>query len=97
MSDKTVHDLSWDDWDELNDPRPEATEFDAVVASAMSRRGFLGRVLAMGSGAAVMGAGLLKSTTAQALTPNRFAFTPIPICPLLWLTRCSSFRFSQIS
>ena len=38
--------LSWDEWDELHDPRPEETEFDAVVASAMSRRGFLGRVLA---------------------------------------------------
>jgi secreted PhoX family phosphatase len=71
--------LSWDEWDELHDPRPEETEFDAVVASAMSRRGFLGSVLAMGSGAAVMGTGLLNSTSAQAQNGARMAFQPIPI------------------
>ncbi|WOI55633.1 PhoX family phosphatase [Palleronia sp. LCG004] len=74
---KATSHLSWDEWDELNDPRPEQTDFDAVVASAMSRRGFLGGVLAVGSGAAVMGLG---PRAAQAQTAaGRFAFTPIPI------------------
>ncbi|SLN60256.1 PhoX family protein [Pseudooctadecabacter jejudonensis] len=70
--------MSWDDWDELQRPTPEMTEFDGVVASAMSRRGFLGRVLAMGSGAAVMGAGVFKGSTALAAS-DRFAFDAIPI------------------
>ncbi|MDP5216424.1 PhoX family phosphatase [Ruegeria sp. 2205SS24-7] len=69
--------LSPDDWDELNFPRPEENEFDRVVERAISRRGFLGGVLAFGSGAAAMGAGLMSSTSAQAQNASRFAFTPI--------------------
>ncbi len=79
MKDIERPELSWDEWDELKDPRPEENDFDAVVASAMTRRAFMGRVLAMGSGAAVMGTGLLNTTSAQAQASNRFAFTPIPI------------------
>jgi secreted PhoX family phosphatase len=77
MKDIDTVNLSADDWDELNFPRPETTDFDRVVESAISRRGFLGGVLAFGSGAAVMGAGLLSSTSAQAQTASRFPFTPI--------------------
>ncbi len=70
--------LSADDWDELHFPRPEENGFDRVVESAISRRGFLGGVLAFGSGAAAMGAGLFGSTSAKAVETSRFAFTPIP-------------------
>ncbi|KPQ21733.1 MAG: hypothetical protein HLUCCA24_00920 [Rhodobacteraceae bacterium HLUCCA24] len=70
--------LSADEWDELNFPRPEESDFDRVVERAISRRGFLGGVLAFGSGAAAMGTGLLGSTSAQAQTASRFPFTPIP-------------------
>ena len=81
MKDETVtaantRHLSWDEFDELRNPRPLVQEFDRVVARAMSRRGFLG-VLAMGSAAAVMG-GLPGIARAQA-GATRFAFTPIPI------------------
>ena len=79
MKDSDKMDLSWDDWDELNDPRPVENDFDDVVERAISRRGFLGGVLAFGSGAAVMGtAGLMSSTSAQAAS-SRFGFTPVPI------------------
>ena len=71
--------MSADDWDEVNFPRPEENDFDRVVERAVSRRGFLGGVLAFGSGAAVMGTAMLKGTTAMAQQTNRFAFTPIPI------------------
>ncbi len=71
-------DLSWDEWDELNDPRPEENDFERVVASAMSRRNFLSGLVVMGSGAAAMGTGLLSTTSAQAAS-TRFGFTPIPI------------------
>ncbi|MEM6900970.1 MAG: transcriptional initiation protein Tat, partial [Pseudomonadota bacterium] len=62
MRDET-YDLSWDEWDELQSPRSEETDFDEVVEVALSRRGFLSGVLAFGSGAAVMGTGTLLSTT----------------------------------
>ena len=42
MVDKSLIDLSWDDFDEQRDPRPAGNQFDAVVDRAISRRGFLG-------------------------------------------------------
>ncbi len=71
-------DLSWDEWDELQSPRPDQSDFDRVVDDALSRRGFLGGVLAFGSGAAVMGAGALMPNTGSAAS-GRFAFTPIDV------------------
>ncbi|MDF1721437.1 MAG: PhoX family phosphatase [Minwuia sp.] len=56
-------DISFDDFDEINSPRPTATDFDAVVDRALSRRRFLGGGIAFGASAFVMG------TTA--LTPAR--------------------------
>lgn len=80
MADKSLIDLSWDDFDEHRDPRPEGNDFDKVVDRAVSRRGFLGGALAFGSGAAVFGTGLLSSTTAsRAAGHGGFAFTPIDI------------------
>ena len=69
-------DLIWDDWDELQRPAPETTDFDRIVAAAVSRRGFLSGLVAVGSGAAAMG--LLSGTSAQAAA-TRFGFAPVPI------------------
>ncbi|MFC6687435.1 PhoX family protein [Jhaorihella thermophila] len=77
MKDINRRDLSADDWDELNFPRPDEQEFDRVVERALSRRGFLGGIIAFGSGAAALGAGMLKGSTALAGTA-RFAFDGIP-------------------
>ncbi|MEJ8476464.1 PhoX family protein [Roseibium algae] len=81
MTNADTHDLSWDDWDELQRPTPEETEFDQVVDRALSRRGFLGGIVALGSGATAMGLGtsLLGSTSAEAMTSSRFGFKAIPI------------------
>ena len=49
------HDLDFDEFDEVHDPRPEDCDFDHVVESAISRRGFLS-VVAVGT------AGFLTST-----------------------------------
>ena len=63
-------DFSFDAFDEARDPRPQTTDFDRVVETAISRRGLLG-VLAIGSGAAAMGLGvtglgsLMSSTSWQ--------------------------------
>ncbi len=70
--------LSFDDWDEVNFPRPEQQDFDRVVERAISRRGFLGSALAFGSGAAVMGTSFLKGSTAMAAQTTRFAFEQLP-------------------
>lgn len=75
MREHDIDELSFDDYDELRDPRPEDNGFDAVVDAAMSRRGFLGGVVAFGSGAAVMGTTFLAS---EAQAANRFGFAPIP-------------------
>jgi hypothetical protein len=76
-----TQDLSWDEWDEVVRPTPEVTQFDQVVDRAISRRGFLGGLLAFGSGAAVMGTGsLVGASKAQAMaTTSRFAFDSLPI------------------
>ncbi|MFN3208563.1 MAG: PhoX family protein [Roseovarius sp.] len=81
MNKAELNRLSADDWDEMMNPRPAENDFDRVVEAAISRRGFLGGVLAFGSGAAAMGtAGTLVSTTsAEAQAASRFAFTPIVI------------------
>ena len=79
MKDTDIQDLSWDEWDEMNDPRPERHAFDEVVDQAISRRGFLGGALAFGSGAAVMGAGTLLGTTSAEAMTARFAFEGIGI------------------
>ncbi|MHA6344098.1 PhoX family protein [Roseivivax sp. CAU 1761] len=80
MTKDTSH-LSWDEWDELHFPRHETPDFDRVVERAISRRGFLSGVLAVGSGAAVMGTGLLGATSARAkaAAAARIPFEPIGI------------------
>ncbi|MBW8283312.1 MAG: DUF839 domain-containing protein, partial [Rhizobium sp.] len=86
MTDVDKSNLSWDEWDELQNPPPAETDFDRVVETALSRRGFLGGVLALGSAAAAMGtlataANLMSSTSVQAqeAAASRFAFKPIPV------------------
>ncbi len=77
MTEQKPHHLTFDEWDEANFPRPEVQDFDRVVERAISRRGFLGGALAFGSGAAVMGAGLLKGSTALAQSPVTIPFEGI--------------------
>ncbi|NBN78731.1 DUF839 domain-containing protein [Microvirga tunisiensis] len=92
MTETTPSSLSFDAWDELQTPPPAVTDFDRVVEAALSRRGFLGGILAMGSAAAAMGSlgALMSSTSAEAQTAaqtagqgagqgGRFAFKPVAI------------------
>ncbi|KUF11823.1 PhoX family protein [Pseudoponticoccus marisrubri] len=79
MKKTDITDLSWDDFDELRDPRPAESDFDAVVERAISRRGFLGGALAFGSGAAVFGAGMFGSASSARAQAAAFDFEPIDI------------------
>lgn len=63
--------------DEINNDLPE-NDFDRVVESAISRRGFLGGALVFGGTAALAGTGLLSSATAMAASSSRFGFESIP-------------------
>ena len=71
--------MNWDAFDERKRPAPETVDFDRVVEAALSRRGFLGGVLAFGSGATAMGLLNTGSAIAQEAATSRFGFTPIPI------------------
>lgn len=79
MDAKDTIDLSWDEFDELRDPRGDENDFDHVVERAISRRGFLSGALAFGSGAAVFGAGVLGSAGSVRAEAAGFAFEPIGI------------------
>ena len=68
--------MSFDDFDEMNDPRPERTEFDRLAERAISRRGFLGGTVAFGAAAFVMGAAGLAPPSARAAA-RRIAFEPV--------------------
>ncbi len=72
---KDTDDLSFDEFDEVVSPRPDETDFDSIVETAISRRGLLGGALAFGSFAAL--ASSLPALTAAA-SQNRFAFDQIP-------------------
>lgn len=72
-----LDELSFDDYDEVANPKPPHNDFDEVVEQAISRRGFMGGVLSLG-GIAMLG------TSTSALTPisaeaadNRFGFKAI--------------------
>ncbi len=64
------HDPSFDTFDDVHFPRPAETGFDGVVTRALSRRGFLGGVMALGGIATLTG----LPATAQS---RRFPFDPI--------------------
>lgn len=66
--------ISFDDFDEMNNPRPEDCDFDQVVESRISRRGFLQGGLTFGSFAVI--GGTFFAGSANAAT-DRFAFDAV--------------------
>ena len=68
--------MSFDEYDEMNDPRPERTDFDRLAERAISRRGFLGGTVAFGAAAFVMGTAGLAPLSARAAA-RRIAFEPV--------------------
>ncbi len=73
MREREDHDLSFDEFDELNDPRPEPSEFEQIAERMLSRRGFLG-----GAAAFVTTAGGLAPSVARAMGhAHALAFDPI--------------------
>ena len=68
--------VSFDEFDEMNNPRSGPTDFDRLAENAMSRREFLGGMIAFGASAFVMGAAGLGPPAARA-APPRIGFEPV--------------------
>ncbi|MBB4302770.1 hypothetical protein GGD81_001806 [Rhodobium orientis] len=74
MSSTNDNKPTFDEFDEINNPRPDACDFDRIVDTAISRRGLMTGVMAFGSFAAL---GSLVPAGARAAS-DRFAFSQIP-------------------
>ena len=72
-----VIELSCEEFDEIHHPRPMETDFSRLVDREISRRGFLGAGIAFGASAFVVGAGVLRPSTARA-AGDMFGFEAIP-------------------
>lgn len=71
---KDFEDLSFDDQDEVVNPRPEENDFDRIVEMALSRRELFKGVIAVG-GIAALGQHFFSQPASAA--QNRFAFSAI--------------------
>ena len=58
--------ISFDEFDEINSPRPAETDFDVIAEKFISRRSFLQGTAAVGASAFVLGTGVLSSRDAKA-------------------------------
>lgn len=75
MAENEKTSLSFGEFDEQHNLRPENCDFDGVVERAMSRRRFLGGTLVMSTAAFVMGTTALTPSPARGA--NRFGFEQI--------------------
>lgn len=71
------NELSFDEFDELQNPREEVTDFETITDQALKRRSFFKGGLALGLSSLVMGAGV-GSFMPRAMASSRLAFDPIP-------------------
>ena len=93
-----IHDLSFDEFDEIHSPRPLETEFGALAEKAVSRRGFLGAGAAFGGAAFVMGAGALGPLpVAAAAAADRFGFEPVAANGLDTVTVPPGYRWQVVA
>jgi len=73
-----IDEVSFDDYDEIINPKPDENDFDSVVDLALSRRGFMSGVLAFGGVAMLGGASALLSGGDANAATSRFAFEAVP-------------------
>ncbi len=87
------HKLSFDEFDEVTNPRKDLCEFDQVVERAISRRGFLS-VVTVSTASFIAGAGFLRGTAEAAA--DRFGFEQIPANTLDAVTVPEGFSVSPV-
>ena len=66
MDRSNLEKISFDEFDEINYPRPENTDFDVIAGKFLSRRGFLRGSAMLGASAFVLGAGSFAARDARA-------------------------------
>ncbi len=84
--------LSFDEFDEINYPRPDETDFDRVVESAISRRGFL-NVMAVGTASFLTSAAGLPGLARAA---DRFGFEQVAANTLDTVTVPNGFSWAPV-
>ncbi|MCF8466482.1 MAG: PhoX family phosphatase [Sneathiella sp.] len=72
MSARHPDDISFDEFDEINFSRSGVTAFQKITDTVLSRRGFLGKGIAYGTTAFVMGTTSLSGLTGCAFNPEGF-------------------------
>ncbi len=82
--------VTFDEYDEAINPGPEVLDFDRVVESALSRRGFLGGVMTFGLGSFLVGS---TAMTRPAMAADRFGFAPLPASTDDTITLPEGFEF----
>ncbi len=92
----THEDLSFDEIDELISPRAEETDFDRVVETALSRRGFLGGVMTFGLGSFLVGTTALTRDASADAHADRFGFAQIAANTNDTITVPDGFEWEQI-
>ena len=70
-----VNEISFDEFDEINFPRPEESDFSRIADTVISRRSFLGSAV-FGASALVVGSAGIYS--AEALAASRLGFKSVP-------------------
>ncbi len=93
-SDHQTDDLSFDEIDELISPRAEETDFDRIVETALSRRGFLGGVMTFGLGSFLVGTTALTREAVAA--GDRFGFTQVAANTEDTITVPEGFEWEQV-
>lgn len=88
-------DFSFDHADEIEFPRTDHHDFDDVVESAMSRRGFLGSGLVMGTAAFLLGTSALTSSSAKAA--SRFGFENVAANSLDTISLPDGFKWQVVA
>lgn len=95
MTHHDTDELSFDDFDDARFPRPEETDFDAIVDARMSRRGFLSGAVAFGATAFVMGSTALTPTSARA--SSRLGFDAVATNTLDTVTVPNGYRWHVVA
>jgi uncharacterized protein len=86
--------VSFDDYDEIINPKSEDSDFDHIVDEVVSRRGFLNTVVTIGVGAFLMGtSGLTKVAQASG---DRFGFNGVTSNSFDTVTLPSGYKWESL-
>jgi secreted PhoX family phosphatase len=92
---ENIDDITFDDIDDIINPKPDENDFDLVVENALSRRGFMSGVLVLG-GAAMLGASSAL-TPATANAAILFDFEQVPANSLDTITVPEGYKWDVVA